>query len=415
MPLQIRRGTRTDLDNLAQPLAPGELVFVTDEQKLYIGTTQPLVYPQGIAVTGYTDEDAQDTVAKLFLGGSAAAQTPVFDNLRHSGITFAYDDVANRLDAAVDLSAYSGTIAFSQLDSDIIPTTNETYDLGSDSKRFTNLYLIEGFYLGYAQIQSNGTTINLPAGSTVDGSPIAAFPEGGQLKINIVGSDSSVIVDSENNTVTGTFVGDLKGSVFGDGSSRIIDGTDSSIHTTHLSISSNSIISDNTRVDIGSPDTNNSLYLFSQANGAFLNQYGLTDSIGQVQPWINFNISNGTLTEPEPLVADDVLSGMMLFGHDGSNYSRSVTIGAQVDVGATVSTGIVPGKFIVVVQTAVSGESTQLTFNSKGVLAAPVMQVGVYETTPTDTRPTPVKGMIIFNDTSGVFEGYNGAAWVPLG
>jgi hypothetical protein len=29
MPLQIRRGTRDDLDNLAQPLAAGELVFVT--------------------------------------------------------------------------------------------------------------------------------------------------------------------------------------------------------------------------------------------------------------------------------------------------------------------------------------------------------------------------------------------------
>jgi hypothetical protein len=118
MPLQIRRGTRDDLDNLAQPLAAGELVFVTDEQKLYIGTSQPLVYPQGIAVTGYTDEDAQDTVAKLFLGSLTAPS-----NIRHSGIAFTYDDVANRLDAAVNLSTYSGNIAFAEVASDIIPTT----------------------------------------------------------------------------------------------------------------------------------------------------------------------------------------------------------------------------------------------------------------------------------------------------
>ena len=403
MPLQIRRGTRDDLDNLAQPLAAGELVFVTDEQKLYIGTSQPLVYPQGIAVTGYTDEDAQDTVAKLFLGSLTSPS-----NIRHSGIAFTYDDVADRLDAEVDLSTYSGNITFAEVASDIIPTTTDTYDLGSNSKRFTNLYLIEGFYLGYAQIQANGSTINLPAGSTVDGAPIAAFPDGGNVKINIVGQDSSVIVDSANNTVTGTFVGDLTGSVFGAGSSRIIDGTDSSIHTTNLSISSNSIISDNTRIDIGGPEVadNNSLYLFSQANGTFINQFGLTDAIAGNTPWIQYNISNGTLTVPTAVEADDLLSGMMIFGHDGDDYSRSVTIGAQVDAGATVSTGVVPGKFIVVVQTDTSGNSTQLTFNSKGVLSAPVVQVGT--TLPT----TPVAGMIVLD--SGVFKGYTGSAWVAL-
>ena len=409
MPLQIRRGTRDDLDNLAQPLAAGELVFVTDEQKLYIGTSQPLVYPQGIAVTGYTDEDAQDTVAKLFLGSLTSPS-----NIRHSGIAFTYDDVADRLDAAVNLSSYSGNITFAEVGSDIIPTTNEAYDLGSDSKRFTNLYLIEGFYLGYAQIQANGTSINLPAGSTVDGARIAAFQEGEGARINIIGQDSTIIVDSENGTLTGTFVGDLTGSVFGDGSSRIIDGTNSSLHTTSLTIASNTIISDNTRVDIGSPDINNALYLFAPANGSFVNQYGLTDSIGETQPWVNFNISNGTLTSPTALVADDVLSGMMLFGHDGSNYSRSVTIGAQVDAGATVSTGIVPGKFIAVVQSSTVGVSQQMTFNSQGVLSAPAMKVGVWDTSISDDRPA-VKGMITFNDTTGLFEGYNGSTWVTLG
>jgi len=30
-------------------------------------------------------------------------------------------------------------------------------------------------------------------------------------------------------------------------------------------------------------------------------------------------------------------------------------------------------------------------------------------------RPIPLKGMIRFNDTDGIFEGYNGADWIPLG
>ena len=255
----------------------------------------------------------------------------------------------------------------------------------------------------------------MPAGSTVDGARIAAFQEGEGARINIIGQDSTIIVNSGNGTVTGTFIGDLTGSVFGDGSSRIVDGTNASLHTTHLSISSNSIVSDNTRVDIGSPDTNNSLYLFAPANGSFVNQYGLTDSVGETQPWVNFNISKGTLTSPTALVADDVLSGMMLFGHDGSNYSRSVTIGAQVDAGAVVSTGIVPGKFIAVVQSSSSGVSQQMTFNSKGVLAAPVMKVGTYaDNTARDAFiVTPSAGMIILNGST--FQGYNGSAWVTLG
>jgi hypothetical protein len=33
----------------------------------------------------------------------------------------------------------------------------------------------------------------------------------------------------------------------------------------------------------------------------------------------------------------------------------------------------------------------------------------------TAQRPTPLKGMIRFNDTDGIFEGYNGADWIPIG
>ena len=37
----------------------------------------------------------------------------------------------------------------------------------------------------------------------------------------------------------------------------------------------------------------------------------------------------------------------------------------------------------------------------------------VYTSSP-DTRPAGVKGMIIFNDTTGKFQGYNGSTWSDL-
>ena len=37
MPLQIRRGTDAERQNMAQPLASGELLYVTDQQRLYVG------------------------------------------------------------------------------------------------------------------------------------------------------------------------------------------------------------------------------------------------------------------------------------------------------------------------------------------------------------------------------------------
>jgi hypothetical protein len=47
--------------------------------------------------------------------------------------------------------------------------------------------------------------------------------ENSNYKINIVGTDSSIIVNSSTDTFTGNFVGDIKGSVFNDSNIKIVD------------------------------------------------------------------------------------------------------------------------------------------------------------------------------------------------
>lgn len=88
MPLQIRRGTTAQ--RLAITPLIGELVYDTTTGQLFVGNGATL---GGATTTGISTEDAQDAAASLFTTGS------------HSGITFAYNDAAGRIDATVTVAA----------------------------------------------------------------------------------------------------------------------------------------------------------------------------------------------------------------------------------------------------------------------------------------------------------------------
>ena len=88
MPLQIRRGTTAQ--RLAITPLTGELIHDTTTGQLFVGNGTTL---GGVTTTGISTEDAADTAASLFSTGS------------HSGITFAYNDAAGRIDATVTVAA----------------------------------------------------------------------------------------------------------------------------------------------------------------------------------------------------------------------------------------------------------------------------------------------------------------------
>lgn len=256
MPLQVRRGTNAQRQAMAEPLAAGELLYTTDTGTLYIGNGSTL---GGIPVANISSQDVKDISAGVFTGGS------------HSGITFTYDSEAGTIDAVVDqdLSNYQGVIrasAFSgslvaddssllidaingsinlngTVKGNIVPDSNEAYDIGTSGLRFKDLYLSgSSLYLGDAVITSTGSFVDLPAGSTVGGVLIGSGSgigdgviPGSNYNINIVGDDSTVIVNSSTKEftgdLTGNVTGDLTGDVYAaDGISKILeagtDGTD---------------------------------------------------------------------------------------------------------------------------------------------------------------------------------------------
>ena len=241
MSLQIRRGPT--VDRLTITPVDGELIYDTTEQKLYIGDGTT---PGGNPASGFTVSDAQIAAAALITDGN------------YTNLSFSYDPETNELSGEVDLTTYLGTIqatGFSgsvvsgtsvvlvnstnssinldgTIKGNVIPSVNVSYDLGSPSFRFRDLYLSgTSLYLGDAVLTATGTSVNLPSGSTVGGIPIGSggggtgVVEGSNYRINIIGLDSSIIVDSNTNTitanqingnVTGSLTGDVNGNVTGD-------------------------------------------------------------------------------------------------------------------------------------------------------------------------------------------------------
>jgi hypothetical protein len=366
----------------------GEIVYVTDTKKIYSG--------DGVTVGGVLvgptllEESNPQLGGDLNLNGNNITGT---GNINITGNITATGNI-NLGDNAADNISVLGLI-----NSTLTPAIDDSYNLGTSAKQWANVWAT----------QANIDT-TLAVGSQI-------------IKLSGGTGDSSLVLwDAETDTVTATnIVGNLSGSVFSDDSLKLVDGNNGSLHTSLLSLSGDDIISASPFVNIGSNTNPVTVNLYQEIESTFMSLTGTIDNINEVQPWINMYMAKNSNAAPQPVVAGDVLSGMMVFGFDGTGYERSISIGSRVDPGTTVSTGIIPGEFIVVAQSTTvdydnPGDSHILSFNSKGRLSVPVIKTGVYDNaTARDAFVTvPEKGMIIFNDDTNKFQGYDGSAWVDL-
>lgn len=478
MPLQIRRGTNAERLSLlpSTGLVEGEIIYVTDEQRLYIGTGLPGGH-QGIPVTNLTVDDAKDAAAASLVDGT------------HQGISFSYDNITSTVNATVDLSSYQGVIRADALrgslfadDSSLLvnaetgefngtlvgdsqgyhtgdvkgslfaddstllvdglssefngtlignsqgthtgdvkgsddtvlinsstssfnlegtikgnvyPDSTEVYDLGTSGARFKDLYLSgSSIHLGNATITSLGSAVNLPLGSTVGGVEIGttSFAIGSDYNINIISDDSTVMV----NTATGEFTGNLNGSVYADDNSLLVDAVTGTLKGTfegQATLNATKIYADVWYRDIGV-----SVYSASNTGGG---------------GYVDCNVSENTTANPQPLAAGDFVGGFRVNAYTAADeFVASMVVGSELTPTANLSSPNPESNAIIAV--ANDTTFTEYKFNANGTFAsAGAVQVGVFTDTP-ETRPTGVKGMIIFNDTTGKFQGYTGSAWVDL-
>jgi hypothetical protein len=120
---------------------------------------------------------------------------------------------------SISIGSSSANIDLSEVDQDIIPAANITYDLGNTTNRWNDLWLANStIYLGEAQISASGANLELPA--TVQIGNVTLADSGGNLVLpptiqigNAVLSDSggNLALPENISAVTVTATGNITG------------------------------------------------------------------------------------------------------------------------------------------------------------------------------------------------------------
>ena len=310
MPLQIRRGTNNQRQNMVTPLAPGELLYTTDTERMYVGNGTTL---GGNLISGFTDINAKDAAAEMIVNGT------------HQRISFTYDENTQTLNAVVDTSVDQGPLVADAFVGSVF---------ADDSTLLVDA--VEGRIVGPVFSNVTGNVVGDVTGSVVGDVTGSVFADDSTLLVDavegrIVGpvfsNVTGNVVGDVTGSVVGNVVGDLTGSVFADDSSLIISGIDKSL-------SINSIDSTSSAIEVGTKFIFNS----GASESVVLDQISsnaLSDSI-------LFKKSRGTPSALQAVSNGDVLASIEFLGFDGFDYLLSSRISVSVD--GTVSTNTVPSK-----------------------------------------------------------------------
>lgn len=299
MALRLRRGT----DSERQLITPvdGELIYTTDTKLLYVGDGT--------------------TVGGTLVTGAGGAGSATLDGLTDTDIVdpsngdvLSWNAGTNKWEASA--VAGIGIISLNNLSDVFLPETPAVGDI----------------------LRFDGLNFTAQGADSI-------FEEQQNYKINIVGDDSTILVDTDTNTFTGNFfgsvIGDVSGSVFADNSSLIVDAINGNIYAN--SITTNSIEGSFGYMNIQSIDAVNNLVFrrYQPLPGNHSEIYSLTD--GTTGSSENIFVSRGALNAAATLQLGDIIYSDNIVGHTGAGYQLSSSITHFVDPGGTISGITLPG------------------------------------------------------------------------
>jgi hypothetical protein len=338
---------------------------------------------------------------------------------------------------------------------DIIPDADIFYDLGSPTFRFRDLYLSgSSIKLGAATITATGTAVNLPAGSTIGGSEIGI--PGGDLNVNIVADDSTVIVNTTTEVVTaqGGFVGNVTGNTAGTHTGAVIGNVTGNVNGIVTGTAGSSLVGNVTGnvngivtgtagsslvgnvtgnitgdvkgslygddssliidansneinirnishtsgfINIGTDTTPLTAEMVSNSNTEMLNVRGITTGSFGSFPFLNIRTSKGTPATPTTTAAGDILNGLSFQGYANGDYQSAGTIFVNWESGATL-TNANPASKITFATGDDAGGVNLMTFDRYGTVKAPVFNLTSYasDAARSTAIPTPAAGMMVF-------------------
>ena len=355
MALQIRRGS--EADRITFIPAQGELLYSTDDKKLYIGDG---ITPGGNAVGG------GDLVTE-----TTAAQ---FVHNQHTNISFTYNSVSGRIIGSVPGLFVAGD-----------DSTVRTVNLGETIK--------------FSGTGGSSVTSDVEGNITIDSLTynIEAIPTGGGAKVRLqsaLSQDDITFVGAGGATITAIDASTIEINASGGGggvnsglanqiayyatSGSQVSGTVSltwNETTQTLStvlLDAESIITDNS--NFAFINTNNSSISF----GGTLNNVEYSGRISTVDLTFDpttaighrflsshnsfftnlatFIRQRGTLASPQKIVAGDIIGGTGFVGYDGSGYKGLGNIVMASATTPVTGSGIIPG--IMIFQTANSSGNT---------------------------------------------------------
>jgi len=392
MSLRIRRGLSTDIPT---PLE-GELLYTTDNGNLYVGfydQAQDAVIPK-LTSASLVDDSNPTLSANLDLGGNNILGT---GNINIDGTITATGDI-NLGDGAEDNVIVGGVI-----NSSLIPSENSLYDLGDEASAWRNGYFNGVEVSGELTVESCKTTRIVNDASSV-------------LYDGVTDTISSSNIDADNITT------DL---VLYQDSTSFLDGSTRTISVDKILINdSNSITSD--------PNSNRFLVKDDNWDWAIEDKWPLFELQGLVLSSVPYRTQStgfqssiyvsstfrGDYDNKQSLQLGDqvgLYTTQAYIGNPGSEEELFVGFaGTRIEQSSETGNSY-PCSFVLGTYDYQSN-ITEAVLNSRGVFSAPILKTGIYaDGTERDNQVgTPTKGMIVFNDTSGTFQGYNGTSWVDL-
>tara|TARA_E500000178_G_scaffold349175_1_gene405645 strand:- start:1537 stop:2841 length:1305 start_codon:yes stop_codon:yes gene_type:complete len=206
MALRLRRGTNAE--RLTVTPDSGEIIYVTDTKKLYVGDGATVGGNLVSGVNDIIDDVTPQLGGNLDLNGNNITGN---GNINITGTINATGSINLGDGAGGDVITVGGEVS-----GNLIPTTDESFVLGSGAKRWTAIWA---------------------SGLNVSGNITAE-----SITADIISDDSTIVFDSSTNTftgsvignvtgnVTGNLTGDIKGSVFNDDSTIIVDAVNGTLN-----------------------------------------------------------------------------------------------------------------------------------------------------------------------------------------
>ena len=234
MALRLRRGS--DAQRLVVTPEQGELIYVTDTKKLYVGdgSTQG-----GVVVSSEVQDDTSPSLSgDLNLDGNDVTGTGNIDitgnitstgTLTTSGLGDDLDLNGNNIVGTGNINI-AGTITATGnitlgdgsedninvgglITSNLVPDTNKFYNIGGPGAYWAN-----GFFGGLT---------------------VAGHINAGSFSGDLIADDSTVAYSAETGVFTGYFEGDIKGSIFGDDSFTIVDAVSQNVNARNIDVTNN--------------------------------------------------------------------------------------------------------------------------------------------------------------------------------